>query len=200
MSDVFVYTGPGGDDVPQAPRDVVRVRVDPSVTSIPAHEFRYRKKLIEVVLCEGLVEIGYNSFACCHNSIMKIIIPNSLRRINKSAFNFSLRCPIHLQDGIESIGEYAFAGCIFTNFRVPLLITVIPNGMLAGCKSTFSVEIPLTVTEIGYGAFSDCFCLQNVAFPPDAVIGNDVLNEPPTDLLQLFVSIAENTTTEASIQ
>jgi hypothetical protein len=30
-----------------------------------------------------------------------------------------------------------------------------------------------------------------LAFPPDAVIGDDVLNEPPTDLLQLFGSIAE---------
>jgi hypothetical protein len=27
--DVFVYTGPGGDDVPRAPRDVVHVRVNP---------------------------------------------------------------------------------------------------------------------------------------------------------------------------
>jgi hypothetical protein len=31
-AEVFVYTGPGGDVVPQ---DVVRVRVDPSVMSIP---------------------------------------------------------------------------------------------------------------------------------------------------------------------
>jgi hypothetical protein len=31
-ADVFVYTGAGGDEVPD---DVVRVRVDPSVTSIP---------------------------------------------------------------------------------------------------------------------------------------------------------------------
>jgi hypothetical protein len=34
--EVFVYTGPGGE---RPPRDVVRVRVDPSVTSIPARVF-----------------------------------------------------------------------------------------------------------------------------------------------------------------
>ena len=55
---VFVYTGPGGDIVP---RDVVRVRVDPSVTSIPARAFYKRKQLAELELCEGLVEIGDNS-------------------------------------------------------------------------------------------------------------------------------------------
>jgi hypothetical protein len=56
-TEVFVYTGPGGDDVPQ---DVVRVRIDPSDTSIsiPAYAFNKCTKLAEVELCEGLVEIG----------------------------------------------------------------------------------------------------------------------------------------------
>ena len=62
---VFVYTGEGGADVPE---DVVRVRVDPSVTSIPAKAFLERRELAEVELCEGLVEIGEESFNfCCHS-------------------------------------------------------------------------------------------------------------------------------------
>jgi hypothetical protein len=185
--DVFVYTGEEGDDVPQ---DVVRVRVDPSIRSIPAYAFSGRKKLTEVELCEGLVEIGVLAFAQCGHSITKIIIPNSLRRINNCAFLESLRCPIHLYDGIESIGSEAFCGCIFTNFRVPSRITVIPWRMLSGCTSTFSVEIPLTVTEIGYYAFEYCHCLRNVAIPPNAdVIGNSIFHGA-TDLLQLFGSVA----------
>jgi hypothetical protein len=43
-AEVFIYTGPRGDDVPQ---DVVRVRVDPSVTSIPDDAFYQRKQLTE---------------------------------------------------------------------------------------------------------------------------------------------------------
>ena len=50
--EMFVYTGIR-DEVPQ---DVVRVTVDPSVTSIPVHAFIFRQKLAEVELCEGLVE------------------------------------------------------------------------------------------------------------------------------------------------
>jgi hypothetical protein len=115
-AEVFLYTGEGGTAVP---RDVVRVRVDPSVTSIPAEAFNERRMLTEVELCEGLVEIGEWSFGGCDQSISHIVIPNSLRRIFNSAFYRSLRASIRLHDGIESIGEYAFASCIFTNFSFP---------------------------------------------------------------------------------
>ena len=62
--------------------------------------------------------------------------------------------------------------------------------MLNGCTSTFSVEIPLTVTEIKNEAFWCCHCLRNIAFPPNADVGDDILGGA-TDLLQLFGSIAE---------
>jgi hypothetical protein len=179
--------GEEGDDVPQ---DVVHVRVDPSITLIPARAFYQRKQLTEVKLCEGLVEIGYCAFAGCGYLITKLVIPNSLRRINDGAFNSSLQCPIRLHDGIERIGGGTFGGCIFTNFIVPPLITVIPNWMLNNCKSSFSNEIPLTVTWIGSDAFYSTHCLRNVAFPPDADVEDDNFRDA-MDLLQLFGSIAE---------
>jgi hypothetical protein len=138
------------------------------------------------------VEIGELAFRWCIHSITKIHIPTSLRRINKGAFSVSLRCPIRLHDGIESIGCSAFTGCIFTNFRIPPLVTMIPNGILFNCKSMFSVEIPLTVTEIRNKAFYQCYCLRNVAIPPNTVFGDDIFIEQyfygTTDLQQLFRS------------
>jgi hypothetical protein len=188
-AEVFVYTGAGGAEVPD---DVVRARVDSSVTSIHACAFDHCKKLTEVELCEGLVEIGGYSFWCCDQSIKKISMPNSLRRIEDCAFYHALRTPICLHDGIESIGYHAFAGCIFTNFRVPILITVIPQYMLSNCKALFSLEIPHNVTEINVYAFYNCYCLRNVAFPPDADIGDNIFIEEGmnmiTDLQLLFGS------------
>ena len=148
-------------------------------------------------LCEGVVEIGEYSFAYCDHSITKINIPISLKRIKGCAFWRSLRCPIRLHDGIETIGKYAFAFCIFTNFRIPPLITAIPDNLLRGCRSIFSLEMPGIITRINDGAFCNCFCLRNVAFPPDAVIGDNILFEsrddifivPGMDLQKLFGSI-----------
>ena len=190
-AEVFVYTGPGGESPPQ---NVVHIRVNPSVTSIPADAFFQRKKLTEVELCEGVVEIGDGSFAHCNHSITKIVIPNSLRRIKDTAFIKSLRCPIRLHDGIESIGAFAFADCIFTNFRVPPLINVIPVYMLRGCKSMFSLELSENMTEIKNYAFTFCYCLRNVAFPPNAILADNIFGGSATDqydLQQLFGSIAE---------
>jgi len=194
---VFVYTGLGGK---YAAQDVVRVRVDPSVTSIPAKSFHERKKLTEVELCEGLVEIGFCSFAECDNSITKINIPNSLRRIIDGAFRTSLRTPIRLHDGIAVIGEGAFGACIFTNFRVPPLITEIPKRVFYNCKSMFSLEIPENVIRIRYYSFYYCHCLRNVAFPSGSAVGDyiffDDLNEVNTDLSELFGYSNENITDE----
>jgi hypothetical protein len=188
MDTVFVYTGrQGGNDVAQ---DVVHLQVDPSITLIPNYAFSQCTKLTEVELCEGLVEIGAGAFRDCEHAITKIIIPNSLRRIKDGAFYYSLRCPIHLHNGIESIGRAAFRGCIFTNFRVPSLITVIPQYMLMECKSTFSIDFPVSTREIRDYAFRYCHCLRNVAFPPDVVIGDYNLDKA-TDLLQLFGSELE---------
>jgi hypothetical protein len=51
--------------------------------------------------------------------------------------------------------------------------------------------MPLTVTEIGNYAFSNCHCLRNVAILPNAIIRNDNILLKATDLLQLFGSVAE---------
>ena len=89
-NNVVVYPGTGGAEVPD---DEVCVVVDPSVTSIPAHAFFERKRLTEVELCEGLVEIGVESFARCDHSITTIIIPNSLRRLTIVHFGILFDVP-----------------------------------------------------------------------------------------------------------
>jgi hypothetical protein len=131
-------------------------------------------RLAEVELCEGLVEIRGSSFGWCNHSITKINIPNALRTIDDFALQGSLRTPIRLHDGIESIGAYAFGYCIFTNFRVPPLITLIAEGMMCNCRAMFSLGISGDVTEILNGAFLSCFSLRNVAFPPNVVCGDNI--------------------------
>jgi hypothetical protein len=72
----------------------------------------------------------------------------------------------------------------------PGLITVIPNNTLSNCKALFSLEISDNTREIKDGAFYDCFCLRNLAFPSNIVFGDDIFIEEDydemTDLQRLF--------------
>jgi hypothetical protein len=38
----------------------------------------------------------------------------------------------------------------------------------------FSLELSDIVTEIGWGALNRCYSLRNVAFPPNAIFGDDI--------------------------
>jgi len=58
----------------------------------------------------------------------------------------------------------------------------------------FSLELPKDVTEIGNEALTSCYCLRNVAFPPNAVFGDDIFIDEEmemTDLELLFGSVAQ---------
>ena len=79
---VFVFMGEGG---PHVPDDVVHVRVHPSVTVIPDGAFDSKKKLEEVELCEGLLEIGTGAFDNCI-SLKRVKIPSTVTLIGDSAF------------------------------------------------------------------------------------------------------------------
>ena len=159
-AEVFVYTGVGEGAV--VPRDVVRVRIDPSVLVVPIRAFEFNYKLQEVELHDGLREIDLRAFLYC-------------TALNK----------VQLSDEVESIGNYAFQCCNFTKFRSPPLITTIPGGMLSGCKNMFSLEVSETIMQVDYNAFGDCHSLRNVALASNTVVDESAFNYC-TDLLHIF--------------
>jgi hypothetical protein len=62
----------------------------------------------------------------------------------------------------------------------------------------FSLELPEIVLEIGSGAFKSCYCLRNVAFPPNAVFGDNIFLDNEMDIITdvrdlqlLFGSVTE---------
>ena len=73
---------------------------------------------------------------------------------------------------VYSIGHSAFCHNQFTNFRVPPLITTIPDSQFCYCDNVFSVELPESIVSIsGEMAFHDCYSLRNIAIP----MGADVI-------------------------
>lgn len=59
-------------------------------------------------------------------------------------------------DGVVSIGENAFNGCVrMPYYGIPASVTSIGNGAFGNCSRIDEVEIPASVTHIGSDAFPD---------------------------------------------
>ena len=116
----FLYT-----DGVIVPQDVTHVCVHPSVATIPARAFVGHRQLKEVVLPEGLEEIGRRAFNSCR----------SLKRIN------------------FAIGPFAFDHC--TSLREVDLskVTTIGTSAFGSCRALECINIPDTVTVIGAAVF-----------------------------------------------
>ncbi len=70
-----------------------------------------------------------------------------------------------IENGITSIGDYAFRGCTsLTNITIPNSVTSIGRHAFWYCTSLTSIAIPDSVTSIDYSAFSDCTSLESVNY------------------------------------
>ncbi len=82
-------------------------RVSPKTQIIGPGAFA-NNNLEEVILNEGIIEIGKEAFA--HSHIKDIKLPKSLKRIKAEAFSGINIPSIYLPDGVEEVGAQAFIG------------------------------------------------------------------------------------------
>ena len=149
-----------------------------------------------------LKSIGKNAFMGC-TAVERVILPSSLETIGVSAFsgcagelfvnasiadNTSTAVPfagsafesvtinegvksigsyafygcntiqsLVLNDGVESLGENAFAGCSsIKEFDLPVSVKSVGDMAFNGCTSVLSLNIPSSVESIGASAFVGC--------------------------------------------
>lgn len=168
---------------------------------------KYTKEpgVTEVIIPEGIVEIGEYAFRDCEK-IKKVVIPDGVKRISRGAFYMCSKLKdIVFPDSIEYIGESAFyctnyqdrllsrkspkitmAGKVLmrysgkeTSVQIPEGTTEIYGEAFINCKHVTQVSIPEGVTHIGWGAFSGSG-LKEVQLPSTLVhIGAHAFDETP---------------------
>lgn len=130
--------------------------------------------LKEVVMPEGLQEIGVSAFNSC-SSLEKAVIPSSVTNIGESAFKVcsSLKS-IQIPSGVNELKKETFWLCeSLTEVTIPVGVTVIGEGVFSSCLDLAKIVIPEGVTSIGADAFEGCLKLKKIAIPASVTnIGN----------------------------
>ena len=132
--------------------DITEVVIDEGVTNIGNFAFYYCKSLISIEIPEGVTSIGAYAFASCY-SLESISLPSTLTNIGNFAFyNCESLTSIEIPEGVTSIGDSAFSDC----------------SSLAG------VSLPSTMTSIGDYAFAYCTSLTGIEIPENCEVGDRV--------------------------
>ena len=191
----YIYKGGSEEAVS---KDVEKVIIDPSVTTIEEKAFDGCTSLASIDIPEGVMSIDKRAFQGC-TSLVSIVIPDSVMTIGDSAFEqctslASIVVPdsfimtigdrafeqctslssIVIPKGIASIGKYAFYGCTsLASIVIPDSVTTIGERAFQGCTSVPSIMIPDNVMTIGNGTFEQCTSLVLIVIPERVTtIGN----------------------------
>ncbi|MCM1236241.1 MAG: leucine-rich repeat protein [Ruminococcus flavefaciens] len=108
-----------------------------------------------VVLPENLTAISRGTFRSFPN-LENIIIPDGVTEIGDWAFNSCGIKSIVIPDSVEKIGSYAFANCKnLEDVRMSGGVKEIAEFAFAGCTSLKHITIPEHVARVGTGVFFD---------------------------------------------
>ena len=81
-------------------------------------------------------------------------------------YNNSVIKTVVVEDGVTSIGDYAFSGCTgLTSITFPDSVTSIGYCAFEDCTGLTSITIPDSVTSIGGSAFESCTGLTSITIP-----------------------------------
>ncbi len=72
---------------------------------------------------------------------------------------------IVIENGVTSIGNYAFSDCAIKTITLPDSIKKIGNDAFRGCGELESITLGNGVTHIGSSAFYDCYTLASIKIP-----------------------------------
>ena len=171
---------------------IVEIVIPAALKTIDAYAFENCDSLKKVTFSSTskLETIETGLFLFCYN-LTEVVIPDSVRFINESAFSDSGLQSVTIGKNVEIIGNYAFGfcdeltdvtfsennklksigNCAFTDCD-NLSEIVVPEGVEFIGSNAFSynyelvdISLPSTLTSIGESAFYSCTSLESIEIP-----------------------------------
>lgn len=81
---------------------------------------------------------------------------------------------VHIGDGIEAIGNYAFYDCKnIESITLPDSLLKICDCSFQNCERINSIDLPLNLTRLGNNAFSNCTSIKKIIVPEKVIAVGD---------------------------
>ena len=129
------------------------------------------------VVKDGLfIDLEEKRLILCLSKEEHIEVPNGIESIGNNAFEgcMSLQSII-LPDSVTAIGECGFVGCeSLQSIVLSQSLASIEDWVFNGCKSLQSIVLPNSVTTIGDNAFEGCKSLQTIVLPNSLISIGDI--------------------------
>ena len=123
------------------------VTLPESLTSIGWAAFEGCSSLSDVNIPAGVTELPGDVFSDC-SSLDSFTVPGTVRRIGNYAFSSTGAEYIEVEEGVESIGTYAFGGNFdMTGISLPSTLTEIRGDAFESCRFLTDVYYAGTVSE-----------------------------------------------------
>lgn len=136
------------------------------VTAINSGAFCEDRRLVSVVIPEGVTYIEHNVFRECIN-LKKVILPSTLEVMGASVFaECTALEEIEIPKNVCEVGYDIFEGCTsLTRVTFEEGISRIPSRIFCGFDGLESFVVPDTVSSIGMEAFARCSNLKEITIP-----------------------------------
>lgn len=133
--------------------EAISVSLPSTLKEIGEQSFRSCSEITQVMLPSGLESIGGGAFYYC-DSLTSLTIPSGVENFTDAFGSSGLRTLV-LEEGIDSVDDYAFNGCRYLkNVTLPSTVKRIGKYAFSNCFSLANLDIPADVTELGEGALS----------------------------------------------
>ena len=163
----YIFTGREA-----VPPDATRVRIDESISVIPARAFQRNSSIEELECHVGVKKV--EKWACCDCLSLRLVIMPGVEEVEGSAFR-DCEALTDVECGkLERIGGWAFEGCeSLRSIDLPS-IKIVQRGAFRHCTALTKIKVGKELTSIGWAAFYGCTSLERMTIPlKDGMINDD---------------------------
>ncbi len=149
----------------------------------------------DVVIPDGVTEIGSSAFASC-GTLTSIVIPEGVTKIGDFAFTGCAKLSsVHLPESLQTVGKFAFNNTGLTSLTLPEGLTSVGDQAFASNQQLTSVTLKGKSNAI----FSECTSLREVNGSGVKTVDGIVYSADGTQLVALLSTVSGSIRLEQGI-